>query len=235
MEGDALHVRLGAYQRRELRMPRPVPDLDLTLYGTARHQALAIGTELHFLDGRSVAAESDLSHAGLHVPDSHRLVRAAVGEVMAIGTEGQTKNRAGASRKTLHRPGLQGIRLHLPDLNHAVAAGGSEEFAVGPERDAENRTGVARQFMQLLSRIGIPETHMRIFSPRGQQPAGWVEGDAVKALTIGRPQGMLNRPGVGVPHFHLAPFKRRKIARAMAAEAAFLPSALNDNPATRLV
>src|SRR5215475_197035 len=111
-------------------MPRQVPNLDLPLGRAARNQALTVRTELDTLNHTAVAAEGDNPQAGFHVPQAYGLVRATVGEVTAIGAEGETEDRPSTSRQGLlglgaplpSFPGPQ-TGLHVPDFQGTVAGG----------------------------------------------------------------------------------------------------------------
>src|SRR5579885_1061084 len=86
-------------------MTGKVPNLDLPLGRTTRNQTLTIRTELNALNNYGVPTKSDRADSGFHVPDAHRLIRAAVSEGTAIGTEGQTQNGTGPPRQVLHAYG----------------------------------------------------------------------------------------------------------------------------------
>src|SRR5262245_51630336 len=99
-------------------MPGQVPNFDRSLCRTERHDPAAIRAERNALHRRDMAAETNLFHAAIQVPDADGAVGPSFGQKTTIGTEGNAQDRAGIGSQALDDLSS----FQLPDLDVSVAA-----------------------------------------------------------------------------------------------------------------
>jgi len=127
-----------------------------------------------------VAAEEVVGFAGLSIPQSDRLVVAAAGEGMAVGTDGQGQDPVFVAGEGAVGVGLgEGPEFDGPILTAAGKDGSALGTAVGlgDEEDAVNPISVAFEGAVQFAAVDIPKPNGLVVAGTGENAAVGADGD----------------------------------------------------------